>query len=296
MEKVGIEGKEKVKEKKARPKVPIKVIFRVTGLKTLSFGPLCLTLGVWCLTGLMSYYSLSALYHLPPILGIPHLLFALLLGPSILLFIFLFALIFCFFCCLRIRRLPKKEFILDSPEDYGKDFMGKESMMYSFTVKLIYLGFFWSVAKLFPPPFGLFVSFNRFLGAKIGKMVRTIVPGTILDPDLIEIGDNTIIGGDAIISGHIAETNRLVLKKVKIGKNCLIGGRSIIFPGVVMEDNVTVGAGAIVLEDAHLPTGSIWGGVPAKMIRKGVENESQEQMMKNERNLKNKKGGSDGSE
>ena len=255
-------------KKETRPKVPIRVIFRVIGLKTLSFGPICLAIGVGCLVGLMSYYTLSALYYLSPsIFGIPHLLFAVLLGPLILLLVFLFALIFCLFCCLRIRRLPRREVVLGSQEDFGKDFMAKESIMYSFTVKLIYLGYFWLVAKLFPPPFGLLVRFNKFLGAKIGKNVNVIVPGTILDPDLVEIGDNTIIGGDAVISGHIAEPNMLELKRVKIGKNCLIGARSFIWPGVTMEDNVKVGAGAIVLKDTYLLANSVWVGVPAKMIK-----------------------------
>jgi hypothetical protein len=271
----GVKKEDKKEKRKARPKVPIRVIFRVIGLKALSLGPICLAIGVGCLIGLISYYTLSALYYFSPsILGFSHFLFAILLGPLILLFIFLFALIFCFFCCLRIRRLPKREVVLESQDDFEKDFMAKESMMYSFTIKLIYLGYFWLVAKLFPPPFGLLVSFNRFLGAKIGKMVRTIEPGTILDPDMVEIEDNTIIGGDAIISGHIADTSRLAIKKVKIGKNCLIGARSFIWPGVVMGDNVTVGSGAIVLEDAHLPANSVWVGVPARMIKqKGGKNE-----------------------
>lgn len=156
--------------------------------------------------------------------------------------------------------------------------MSKESMVYSFSVKLIYLGYFWLVGHLLP--IGLFVSFNRFLGAKIGKNVTTIVPGTILDPELVEIGDNTIIGGDAIISEHTSEftdeffsfnpasrVNRIALKRVKIGRNCLIGARSFIWPGVVIEDNVTVGSGAIVLEDTYLPANSTWVGVPAKKIK-----------------------------
>jgi Carbonic anhydrases/acetyltransferases, isoleucine patch superfamily len=271
--------KEKEKKKETKPKIPIKVIFRVIGLKALSFGPICLVLATGCLIGIIGYYSLSALYSSSIlILGISHLLFAVLAGPLILLLIFLFASLFCLFCCLRIRRLPKREVVLESEEEFGKDFMSKESMVYSFTVKLIYLGYFWMVGHLLP--FGLLVPFNRFLGAKIGKNVSVIAPGTILDPELVEIGDNTIIGGDAIISGHVAEftdeffssdlthrVNRIVLKRVKIGKNCLIGARSFIWPGVAIENNVTVGSGAIVLEDTYLPANSVWVGVPAKRIK-----------------------------
>jgi serine acetyltransferase len=34
-----------------------------------------------------------------------------------------------------------------------------------------------------------------------------------------------------------------------------------------MEDNVKVGAGAIVLKDTYMPASSVWVGVPAKMIK-----------------------------
>jgi acetyltransferase-like isoleucine patch superfamily enzyme len=275
-EKAGIEGKKKEKVKKkekkgAKPKVPIKVIFRLIGIaKVRSFGPICLALAVGCLIGLIGYCSLSTLYYFSPsFFGIPQLLFGVLVGPLILALIFLFALIFCLCCCLRIRRLPRREVVL---EDFGKDFMAKESLMYSFVIKLVYQGYFWLLGNLLTN--GLFVSFNKFLGAKIGKNVSVIVPGTILDPEMVEIGDNTTIGADAIISGHVGESMRLAIKRVKIGKNCLIGARSFIWPGVVIEDNVTVAAGAIVLEDTYLPANTVWGGVPAKLIKQKTEQPS----------------------
>jgi acetyltransferase-like isoleucine patch superfamily enzyme len=275
-EKAGIEGKEKEKvkkKKKARPQnVSPKVLFRFIGLKAFSLGPISIAVVVGCLIGLAGYYSLATLYNFPtPILGMPHLLFAVLVGPLILFYLFLFSLVYCLCCCWRIRRLPKREFALKTKEDFKKDFLGSKSMMYSYFVKLIYLGYFWKVANLLP--MGMLVSLNRLMGAKIGKSVNVIVPGTILDPDIIEIGDNTTIGGDAIISGHIAGPDMLELKRIKIGKNCLIGARSFIWPGVTMEDNVEVGAGAIVLKDTYMPANSIWVGVPAKMIKQKAPKE-----------------------
>jgi acetyltransferase-like isoleucine patch superfamily enzyme len=161
--------------------------------------------------------------------------------------------------------LPKGEFSLRTEEDFEKDFLSSRSMAYCYLVKLIYLGYFSRVAGLLPV--GMLVSLNRLMGAKIGKNVSVIVPGTILDPDMVEIGDNTTIGGAAIISGHIAEPGMLELRRIKIGKNCLIGATSFIWLGVTMEDNVKVGAGAIVLKDTYMPASSVWVGVPAKMIK-----------------------------
>jgi ABC-2 type transport system ATP-binding protein len=271
-EKAGIEGKkkEKVKKKKARPQnVSPKVLFRLIGLKVLSLGPISMAVVVGCLIGLIGYYSLATLYNFPtPILGIPHLLFAVLAGPLILFYLFLFSLVYCLCCCGRVRRLPKGEFSAKTEEDFEKDFLGGRSMAYSYFVKLIYLGYFWKVANILPV--GMLVPLNRLMGAKIGKNVSVIVPGTILDPDMVEIGDNTTIGGAAIISGHIAEPGMLELRRIKIGKNCLIGAGSFIWPGVTMEDNVKVGAGAIVLKDTYMPANSVWVGVPAKMIKRGT--------------------------
>ncbi|MBI4844986.1 MAG: hypothetical protein HY810_00675, partial [Candidatus Omnitrophica bacterium] len=58
----------------------------------------------------------------------------------------------------------------------------------------------------------------RMLGAKIGKNVQ-FNSKFVFDATLLEIGDNTVVGGGAIIIGHIVERGKLILKKVKIGKN-----------------------------------------------------------------------------
>lgn len=99
---------------------------------------------------------------------------------------------------------------------------------------------------------------------RIGKNV--IIAGYISDPDLVEIHDNSVIGLDALILGHLIEGNKIILKKIVIGEDCLIGARAIVMPGVRIEDNVTVGAGAVIPKDTVLPKGSTWIGVPAKSI------------------------------
>ncbi len=52
--------------------------------------------------------------------------------------------------------------------------------------------------------------------------------------------------------------------KIRIGNNCFIGNGSKVLPGVKIEDNVVVGAGAIVTKDVK--SNSIVAGVPAKVI------------------------------
>ena len=54
--------------------------------------------------------------------------------------------------------------------------------------------------------------------------------------------------------------------KVKIGKNCCLGANVVICQPVSIGDNSAIAAGAVVTKD--IPAGEIWGGVPAKFIKK----------------------------
>lgn len=118
-----------------------------------------------------------------------------------------------------------------------------------------------SVLPLVP----LRVRLLRLAGLSMGK--TSILAGSELihDPYMVEIGENTLIGGHSWILGHIAE-EKLVVKPVRIGDNCLIGGRAIIMPGAVIEDNVTVGMQALVLEDQVLEAGKTYVGIPARPV------------------------------
>jgi acetyltransferase-like isoleucine patch superfamily enzyme len=112
----------------------------------------------------------------------------------------------------------------------------------------------------------ILVWFYRGLGAKIG-------PGTIImttriwDLDMIEIGENCVIGGNVGMSAHIVEGVKGTLRPIKIGNNVNIGADTLILPGAVIEDNVIVGANSLVLKEARLEKDSVYGGVPAQKIR-----------------------------
>lgn len=103
-------------------------------------------------------------------------------------------------------------------------------------------------------------------GAKIGKNVN--MGGFVADPCLFEIGDNSLIGGFCEILSHIGEKNKMIIKKVKIGKNCLIGEFSLIMPGVKMQDNSILGANSLAPKNKILKKNKVYGGTPAKVIKK----------------------------
>jgi len=108
---------------------------------------------------------------------------------------------------------------------------------------------------------------QRLLGAKLGKNVQ-INSKFVFDATLLEIGDNTVVGGGAIIIGHVVERGILKLKKVKIGKNVTLGSHSTIMPGCEIGDGAIIGAGAVLLKNTKVGPREVWYGVPAENIRK----------------------------
>ncbi|MBF0569457.1 MAG: hypothetical protein HQL18_01615 [Candidatus Omnitrophica bacterium] len=105
--------------------------------------------------------------------------------------------------------------------------------------------------------------FYRMMGAKLGLGVQ-INSKSVADLSLLEIGEGTVIGGNATVIGHIFERGGIRLKKVKIGKNVVVGLNSVIMPGVEIGDGAIVAAGAIV------PKGTV---IAAKTVFRGREQE-----------------------
>ena len=109
-------------------------------------------------------------------------------------------------------------------------------------------------------------TYFRLLGMKIGK--NTLVGGIIKDPCVTSFGKNSTMGEYAIIYGHIHnfEKGTILIDPVSIGNNCVIGAGAIIMPGAIIEDNVTVAAGALVTKKQRLISGNMYVGIPAKKL------------------------------
>lgn len=106
----------------------------------------------------------------------------------------------------------------------------------------------------------------RFLGAKLGKNIQ-INSKFVFDATLLEIGDNTVIGGGAIIIGHVVERGILKLRKVKIGNNVTISSHATIMPGCEIGDNAIIGANAVLLKNTKVEPHAVYFGVPAEPIK-----------------------------
>lgn len=69
------------------------------------------------------------------------------------------------------------------------------------------------------------------------------------------IGNNVSIGHRAIVHG------------CTIHDNVLIGMGAIVMDNAIVESNSIVGAGSVVTENTHIKPGEVWAGVPAKKIK-----------------------------
>lgn len=112
------------------------------------------------------------------------------------------------------------------------------------------------------------VYFRKVWGMTIGEEVRISLKANLdkRNPKGVKIGDGSYIAFGATILCH--DMSRNIHRDVKIGKNCFIGANSMIMPGVVIGDEVVVGAGSVVTKDVSNKT--IVAGNPAKPIKVGI--------------------------
>lgn len=106
---------------------------------------------------------------------------------------------------------------------------------------------------------------TRLFGFKKRKGVS--IMADLWDLELIDVGEGTLVGTNAMVTGHHIRGGRLYRKRVRIGKNCTIGFASIVLPGAEIGDNVMVSAGSLVPSNWKLDSNSIYSGVPVKKVK-----------------------------
>ena len=106
----------------------------------------------------------------------------------------------------------------------------------------------------------------------IGKRSFANFNFTILDEAPVTIGDDCFVGPNVSIytACHSTDpvernTRQEWAKPVTIGNNVWIGGSVTILPGVSIGDNVSIGAGSVVVND--IPSNTIAVGNPCKVIK-----------------------------
>ncbi|MBR3734196.1 MAG: gamma carbonic anhydrase family protein [Bacteroidaceae bacterium] len=79
---------------------------------------------------------------------------------------------------------------------------------------------------------------------------------TLYKKAAIEIGDDVTIGHNVTVHG------------AKIGNGALIGMGATLLDDSHIGDGAIIAAGALVLKNTQIGPGELWGGVPAKFIKK----------------------------
>ena len=171
------------------------------------------------------------------------------------------AVIFIYLYAFLVYRLFLHFFPLregDVPEGSREEFAAQVNILF-------YLLLFNSLIRTHFLPVPLMRLVYLALGARLGA--NTYSAGTILDPPLTFIGDNSIIGHDAALFSHAIEGRNFSLNVIRIGNNVTVGAMAVIMSGVVIGDGAIVSAGAIVTKGTRIGAGEVWGGVPAKRLK-----------------------------
>lgn len=123
-------------------------------------------------------------------------------------------------------------------------------------------------ASRYAPSLALKRFLLRTAGMKVGRdaAVGLMAMFDVFYPELIELGDNCIIGYNATILAHEFLMDELRIGKTIIGKDAMVGANTTVLAGV------EVGAGAVVsaatLLDADVPAGSFVKGNPMKVVKR----------------------------
>lgn len=87
---------------------------------------------------------------------------------------------------------------------------------------------------------------------------------------LISIGNNVTFSSRVHLLAHDASLKKMIgyakIGLINIGNGVFVGAGATIMPNVSIGDNAVIGAGAVVTKS--IPSGEVWGGVPAKYICK----------------------------
>jgi acetyltransferase-like isoleucine patch superfamily enzyme len=113
--------------------------------------------------------------------------------------------------------------------------------------------------------------YRVFLRAKVHKHAAVGLEVTldIFYPSLVTVGEDAVVGYNTTILCHEYSANWYRVGPVVIERRATIGANCTLLPGVVVGEGATVSAMSLVNRD--VPPGELWGGVPARPLRKDKE-------------------------
>jgi acetyltransferase-like isoleucine patch superfamily enzyme len=120
----------------------------------------------------------------------------------------------------------------------------------------------------------LWTAYLRLNGARIGRRVyvNTLF---ISDHNLLDFGDDVVIGSEVHISGHTVEHGVVKTAPVVLGNGVTVGSGSVIEIDVTVEPHCQIGALSFVPKHTTLPGEAVYVGAPVRRLESnGARHES----------------------
>ena len=108
-------------------------------------------------------------------------------------------------------------------------------------------------------------AYLRLNGARVGRRVY-VNSLAVSDHNLLDFGDDVVIGGDVHLSGHTVERGYVKTAPVRLGDHATIGLGSLISIGVTIGPGVQIGALSLVPKHVTLAGPGTYAGVPARLL------------------------------
>lgn len=107
--------------------------------------------------------------------------------------------------------------------------------------------------------------YMRLAGARLGRRVY-INSLAVIDYNLLEFGDDVVIGADVHLSGHTVEAGIVKTGGVRLAHGVTIGVGAVVGIGVTVGHGSQVGALSLVPKHTTLDPGHVYAGIPVRRL------------------------------
>jgi acetyltransferase-like isoleucine patch superfamily enzyme len=111
----------------------------------------------------------------------------------------------------------------------------------------------------------IWTAYLRLAGARLGHRVY-VNSLAVTDYNLLEFGNDVVIGDHVHLSGHTVEGGFVKTAPVRLGSHVTVGLGSVVDIGAEIGDGCQVGALSFVPKHTRLEAGAIYAGVPVHRL------------------------------
>jgi acetyltransferase-like isoleucine patch superfamily enzyme len=111
----------------------------------------------------------------------------------------------------------------------------------------------------------VWTAYLRLNGARVGRRVY-VNTLAISDHNLLELGDDVVIGAGVHISGHTVERGIVKTAPVRLGRGVTVGLGTVVDIGVEAGPGCQIAPLSVVLKHTTLDAGAVYGGVAVRRL------------------------------